>query len=451
MPVSKRDKKVSLTKTTKKGMAMKQQLVEDVRKFLDKYENLFVFTTNNMRNGPLKDLREEWKDSRFFFAKRKIMALALGRTEADEVQKNLHKISSHLVGQCGLLFTNRPKDNVVQWFRDFSQMEFAKSGFVATETVVLPAGPMPEFSFSLEPHLRSLGLPTQLEKGKIILREDYTVCSLGSKLTPEQANILKLIGKQMAEFKIKIVCMWSKDGSFERFKVPKEAKQLPEESSSKPQKKLSSSKSKKSEKELTKLFDQHTISEPEALNVENNLNSAESESTMEDETMTEESEQLTTSEEVEPSLVNKSETVKSKKSVQVVVEENDENKESVNKESDDTVTVKASTKKSARKSTQVKSEDKVSKEEELEHSEASRPGEESPKVTRVNPRRSLRTPKPIRRTPEEKKQSVKKLTESSKKTKSAVKDRVARPTRNTPRKSVSKKIFEEPEDVEMAE
>lgn len=42
------------------------------------------------------------------------MALALGRTEADEVQKNLHKISSHLVGQCGLLFTNRPKDNVVQ-------------------------------------------------------------------------------------------------------------------------------------------------------------------------------------------------------------------------------------------------------------------------------------------------------------------------------------------------
>lgn len=69
-------------------------------------------------------------------------------------------------------------------------MDFAKSGFVAKETVALPAGPLTEFSFSMEPQLRTLGLPTQLEKGIIVLREDYVVCRAGTHLSPEQAQLL---------------------------------------------------------------------------------------------------------------------------------------------------------------------------------------------------------------------------------------------------------------------
>lgn len=51
---------------------------------------------------------------RFFYAKNKVMALALGKDEAAEAHKNVHKISNHLSGQCGLLFTNKPKTYVVE-------------------------------------------------------------------------------------------------------------------------------------------------------------------------------------------------------------------------------------------------------------------------------------------------------------------------------------------------
>lgn len=42
------------------------------------------------------------------------MALALGRTPEEELHDNLHKLSQQLVGQCGLLFTNASKQEVIE-------------------------------------------------------------------------------------------------------------------------------------------------------------------------------------------------------------------------------------------------------------------------------------------------------------------------------------------------
>lgn len=217
MPKSKRDKKVSLTKTDKKGLAWKQQIIEDIRRCVEKYPNIFVFSVQNMRNNILKELRNEWKkNSRFIFGKNRIMQIGLGRTEAEEVHQELHKVSRKLLGQCGLLFTEKSKEEVLEWAKNYSADEFARSGFVATETVVLPAGPLPDFAHSMEPHLRSLGMPTKLEKGVITLYSDYTVCTESNVLTPEQARILKLLNKPMAKFRLTIKCSWNKEDGFQK-------------------------------------------------------------------------------------------------------------------------------------------------------------------------------------------------------------------------------------------
>ena len=50
----------------------------------------------------------------FFFGKNKVMAIGLGRTKETEYKDNLHKLSNRLYGQCGLLFTNRPRDEVLR-------------------------------------------------------------------------------------------------------------------------------------------------------------------------------------------------------------------------------------------------------------------------------------------------------------------------------------------------
>merc|ERR1712063_201543 len=65
MPKSKRNKVVTLVQTTKKGMGRKQELAEDIREALENYQRVFVFSTNNMRNTALKEVRQEWKHSRY--------------------------------------------------------------------------------------------------------------------------------------------------------------------------------------------------------------------------------------------------------------------------------------------------------------------------------------------------------------------------------------------------
>lgn len=190
-----------------------------------------------MRNNLLKDLRQETKkNSRFFFGKNRVMQIGLGRNEAEEIEPELHKVgaiyyemmeifkipyffqlSERLTGQCGLLFTERSKEEILDWAKDYWAVEYARGGFEATETVILPEGPMEEFSHSIEPHLRKLGMPTKLEKGIVTLYKSYTVCEKGKVLTPEQARILKLIAKPMAKFKLTIKCSWSKTGGFESY------------------------------------------------------------------------------------------------------------------------------------------------------------------------------------------------------------------------------------------
>ncbi|XP_045608312.2 mRNA turnover protein 4 homolog [Procambarus clarkii] len=217
MPKSKRDKKISLTRTKKKGLESKQNLVEEIRKCIDSYARIFVFSAQHIKTDKLKDIRLEWGHSRFFLGKNKVMALALGRTPEEEISDNLHKVSQKLIGQCGLLFTNSTKEEVLDYFENKKFPVHPHAGDLAAETVELKQGLLEQFSHSLEPHLRKLGLPTRLQRGIPELLQDYTVCVKGKPLSPAQASVLKLLGNEMSFFHLKMEWFWNRlDGNFEK-------------------------------------------------------------------------------------------------------------------------------------------------------------------------------------------------------------------------------------------
>lgn len=105
--------------------------------------------------------------------------VALGRSAGDEYAENLHELSARLRGQCGLLFTNRSREEVEAFFASYGLADYARSGSVATEDFVVPAGPLPQFNHALEPYLRSLGLPCKLDRGVVTVEREFRVCKAG--------------------------------------------------------------------------------------------------------------------------------------------------------------------------------------------------------------------------------------------------------------------------------
>ncbi|KAL6237250.1 hypothetical protein BDW75DRAFT_228894 [Aspergillus navahoensis] len=228
MPRSKRARIVHESKTAKKShKEQTRRLYANIRECVEKYDHLFVFSVDNMRNTYLKDVRTEFADSRLFFGKTKVMAVALGHNPETEAAENLHLLTPYLAGAVGLLFTSRDPASVTDYFDAFRPLDFARAGTEATRSFSIPAGlvysrageiPASEdepVSHTIEPELRKLGVPTRLVKGKVMLeltdgQEGYPVCKKGEILDSRQTTLLKMFGVQTSEFRVGLKAHWTR-------------------------------------------------------------------------------------------------------------------------------------------------------------------------------------------------------------------------------------------------
>lgn len=141
MPKSRRDRAITLSQTRKKpGLEFKQSLVTKIRDAAAQHDFCYLFQVANNRNLFLKQLRDQWSgkgnapypnhpefdrpgspfvpliSGSFFLGKNRVMALALGRSPAEEIETGLHAMAKLLRNECGLLFTNRDQTEVVKFF-----------------------------------------------------------------------------------------------------------------------------------------------------------------------------------------------------------------------------------------------------------------------------------------------------------------------------------------------
>jgi len=223
MPKSKRARVVHTSVVQKKPSKEKSaSLFAAVQEAADAYQHIFVFSVENMRNTYLKDVRQHFAgDSRIYFGKTKVMAKALGSSEEDENAVGLSKLGRFLTGSVGLLFTQRPPSEVLDFFESYVEVDFARAGIPASRKFAVPAGvvysrggELPEeddvpLPHSLEVTVRKWGMPTRLEKGKVMLDQEYIVTEEGKELNSHQTALLKLFGVAMAEFKVQVLAYWS--------------------------------------------------------------------------------------------------------------------------------------------------------------------------------------------------------------------------------------------------
>ena len=193
---------------------IKSKLITNIQECSQKYETLIIFYTPIVRSKFMNLIRRDLRnDSIFFIGSNKVMQVALGRTTEDEIKPGYHFISERLKGNCGICFTNRSKESIMEYFKTQVYEDFARSGFPATRDFVVPEGQL-QFPPSLQLHLTQNGLPIQLKDGIISCTHEYTVCKKGERLTPQQARLLEYFDEKMATFEISVLCLVT-NGKFE--------------------------------------------------------------------------------------------------------------------------------------------------------------------------------------------------------------------------------------------
>jgi mRNA turnover protein 4 len=219
---------VALTKVSKRATRdHKASYITEVREAVDKHEDLYLFNYENMRSNKFKDIRMHFRPtsdgmdmpSRIFLGKNKLLQIALGRSPEDEYSDNIRHISKEITESVGLLFTSRPRSEVEEFFANFSEPDFARSGFVATREVFVTNEMLSYHPVTmLDQQFKKQGLPVMIDNGKIVLMNgltEYKLCKKGETLSPEKCKALVHFDIKISEFRVKLVCRWSK-GEFEK-------------------------------------------------------------------------------------------------------------------------------------------------------------------------------------------------------------------------------------------
>ena len=219
MPKSKRNKVIPLSKVTKKtGITdKKEKLVNRVHKYLKQYKYCYAFTYKNMTNLSMNALKDYFKDSIFMIGKNKVIQVGLGRDETEEKKEGSSKLNQFLKGNCGLFFSDKDPDDIIEYFKNYSCPYFGNTGSISNQTLILKRGfdeHLNDFPSTMESQFRQLGMSVKVDNGKFCLLDDYVVCQKDKPLTADQSKMCKHLNIYLDEFKIFIKAYLGNNGQF---------------------------------------------------------------------------------------------------------------------------------------------------------------------------------------------------------------------------------------------
>jgi mRNA turnover protein 4 len=223
-----------LTKTEKRSTRdHKSAFVQQVRDAIEKHDSLYLFSYENMRSNKFKKVRLHFRndtgvsddsmvpmeESRIFLGKNKLLQIALGRTSEEEYADNLRIVSKRIFGgSVGLLVTSRAHTDVEEYFRTLIEQDYARAGSISTRLVVVTSDMLKLFPVSMMEQFRKLGMPVETKNGQVIFRDvqqEYTLCREGEVLSAEKCKLLAHFDVKLADFKVTLLCRWSK-GEYEQ-------------------------------------------------------------------------------------------------------------------------------------------------------------------------------------------------------------------------------------------
>ena len=206
-----------------------------MRDNVDSHSSLYLFSYENMRSSKFKDIRVHFSrsssnnpnddndmadvnassGSKIMLGKNKLLQIALGKSLEDEYSDNLHHVSKLISSNVGILFTSLPSSEVIDYFNNYVEPDYARAGCIASRDVYITNEMLQSQPVTmLEQQFQKQKLPIKISNGKLIVMNDkdkFKLCKKGEVLSVDKCNALKQFQIQLSEFKVELLCRWSND------------------------------------------------------------------------------------------------------------------------------------------------------------------------------------------------------------------------------------------------
>ncbi len=169
----------------------KVKALSELEELIKKHDVIIIFDLKGLPASMLHQYRRVLRSHGVVKVFRnKLFLIALRRVYGDSVNPDVEK---YLSGENGFIFTNENPFDLYKIIVDNAVRRYAKPGDVLQTDIIVPAGntginPGPVLS-----RFSKLKIPTQIRDGKIWVARDTQVAKPGDTVTPELADLLRLI------------------------------------------------------------------------------------------------------------------------------------------------------------------------------------------------------------------------------------------------------------------
>ena len=169
----------------------KVRIVNEAVELLRKYPYVFLFDLHGLSSRVLNEYRYRLRP----YGAVKIIKPTLFKIAFAKVFGGVPaEVAERVRGEVGFFFTDANPAEVIKIVAENSVRRAAQPGDKAPFDIVVPAGPTNASPGPIISKFGKLKIPTRVQEGKIWIAKDTVVAKAGQEITPEMAEVLRVVG-----------------------------------------------------------------------------------------------------------------------------------------------------------------------------------------------------------------------------------------------------------------
>lgn len=174
----------------------KSSEVDAIKDILKEYKSIGIASLQKVRASQLQELKKSMAGKVYLrVLKNTLMKLAIEEMN----QEDLKKLEEYLDGSNVYLFTDLNPFKLALLLERGKVRTTAKSGDIAANDVVVPAGNTGQPPGPIISQLNAVGLPTRIESGSVWVSKDTLVVRKGEEINERLAGVLSKLGIKAVE------------------------------------------------------------------------------------------------------------------------------------------------------------------------------------------------------------------------------------------------------------